>query len=159
MIRTINLVGVISFILGILLAGPASAVEQPLEVSPLAMTVQPTSAPAPPAVVASSPVEPATPPDNIVVLNPDSQPADLVIRNRKIITLHADVAGLNPQKRVITLQQNFANAVSGDNLSEPTVRAFPPYGVVIQINHENGSVGGCINGLSVNCFHLESHVS
>jgi len=158
MIRTINLVGVISFILGILLAGPASAVEQPLEVSPLAMTVQPASAPAPPAVVASSPVEPATPP-NIVVLNPDSQPAVLVIRNRKIIALRADVAGLNPQQRVITLQQNFANAVSGDNLSEPTVRAFPPYGVVIQINHENGPVGGCINGLSVNCFHLESHVS
>jgi small-conductance mechanosensitive channel len=141
MIRTISLIGFISLILSVLLAGPVSAVEQPLELSPLARTGQPAAAQgaadATPAVATHIPTEPASLPDNMVVLNPESQPADLVIRNHKILTLRADVAGLNPQQRVNNLQQSFNSAVSGEDLSEPTVRSFPPYGVVIKINHVN----------------------
>lgn len=141
MTRPIDLICIISFILSALLAGPVSAVEQPSGVSQLAPTGQPAVAQAAteatPAVAANIPIEPASSPDNMVVLNPDSKPADLVFRNQKILTLRADVAGLNPQQRVSSLQQNFASAVSAEELSEPTVRAFPPYGVVIQINHVN----------------------
>jgi small-conductance mechanosensitive channel len=134
MIKAINFITVFSIILGILMAGSAHAVEQAPVGQPAAAS---PGTGATPVVATNIPVEPASVPDNMVVLNPDSKPADLVIRNRKILTLRADVAGLNPQQRVISLQQQFASAVSGEELSEPVVRAFPPYGVVIQINHVN----------------------
>ncbi len=141
MVRTIKLVCVMSFILSALMADPVSAVEQSLEASlpvPSGLpAAAPDSAEAPPAKVTNSPTEPAAPPDSMVTLNPDSKPADLVIRNRKILTLRADVAGLIPQLRVSNLQQQFASAVTGEEISDPTVKPFPPYGVVIQINHVN----------------------
>jgi small-conductance mechanosensitive channel len=134
MIKAINFITVFSIILGLLIAGSAHAVEQAPVGQPAAASPVTGAAPV---VATNIPVEPASVPDNMVVLNPDSKPADLVIRNRKILTLRADVAGLNPQQRVSSLQQQFTSAVSGEELSEPVVRAFPPYGVVIQINHVN----------------------
>jgi len=141
MVRTIKLICVFSVVMGVLLAGPARAVEQSTEASPLVPAGQPAAAQdsteAQPAKATNSPAGLAAPPDSMVTLNPDSKPADLIIRNRKILTLRADVAGLIPELRVRNLQQQFASAVAGEEISDPTVRPFPPYGVVIQINHVN----------------------
>ncbi|MCJ7600791.1 MAG: mechanosensitive ion channel family protein [Desulfobulbaceae bacterium] len=140
MIRTIRFICVIGFILSAFLTGPASGVEQLPDVSPLSPAGQPGSAPPPTAEIAptapeSSQVEQAAPTVSLVTLNPDSKPAELVIRNRKILTLHADVGGLPPQMRVSRMQQQFPQAVSGAELTEPTAKDFPPYGVVILINN------------------------
>jgi len=76
------------------------------------------------------------PPAKIVTLNPDSSPANLVIRNRNILELRADVAGQSPHMRVSHYQSQFANAISGADISEPVAKDFPPYGVVIHINNQ-----------------------
>jgi small-conductance mechanosensitive channel len=144
MVRRINFICVFSFTLLALLAGSVSAVEQPPEGSPLAPDTPPAAiSPAteiPPVAAVSSQVDPETLPADLVRLNPDSKPADLVIRNRKIITLRADVAVMNPQLRVNRYQQQFDSILANDELSAPTVKPFPPYGVVIMVN--NAPVAG-----------------
>ena len=141
MVRTIKLICVMSFILSALLAGPSSAIAQPSEASPPALNGQSAAAPASseahPASAPNSPDVSALPSNAMVVLNPDSTPADLIIRNRKILTMRADVAGSSPQQRVKNFQQKFASLLSGEEITDPTVKLFPPYGVVIQINYVN----------------------
>ena len=75
------------------------------------------------------------PPNNLVTLNPEVPPADLVIRNRNILTLRAIVATLTPKMRARALRKQFATATSQGDLSEPTTKAFPPYGTIILINN------------------------
>ena len=101
-------------------------------------TAQPQSPPptasAPPSASGSTHAQTAPPIDTVVTLNPLSKPADLVIRNRKIVTLRAEVAGVTPAMRVAEMQHRFANAISRSTLEEPIIRDFPPYGVMIMIN-------------------------
>ena len=91
MVRAVSLFCLANFILVALLTGPASAVEQPLKSSQTnsvgsAAAVLPASE-ASSVVAANIPVKSASPSDSMVTLEPDKQPADLVIRNRKILTL------------------------------------------------------------------------
>ncbi len=78
---------------------------------------------------------PQLPPDNLVTLNPEVPTADLVIRNRKIITLRAIVGTLTPKMRAHALRKQFSNATSQGDLSEPTTKVFPPYGTIVLINN------------------------
>lgn len=128
---------VISCFMLIILAAPVTAADQKDE---SLTSTPPVAQETPPPLQAVAPTNLNTaeqtiaPADNLVILNPLSEPADLVIRNRKIITLHADAAGLTPRMRVNRLQDHFSQAVSGSLLEEPVVQEYAPYGVIILIN-------------------------
>jgi len=71
---------------------------------------------------------------SLVNLNPEYGPATLVIRNREIITIRAEIGGLSPHARVKQFRKRFDDAVSDAELSEPIVKDIPPYGTLILVN-------------------------
>ena len=84
----------------------------------------------------SGQIAPHVPPGNLVTLDPDVPPADLIIRNRNIITLRAVIATLTPKMRARNLRKQFTRAISQGVFSEPTTKVFPPYGTLVLINDQ-----------------------
>ena len=139
MAHTVKWFCVLNLFLSVFWAGPVIAdVPRPAQPAPAIATAQPTppspAAGTPPSATGNTVAQTATPTDTLVTLNPLSKPADLVIRNRKILTLRADIAGMGPQERARQMQERFAGAISDSVLEEPVVLDFPPYGNVIQLN-------------------------
>ncbi len=113
--------------------GPAVRAAEPEPAPPPAAAAEQVAAPpAPPAEDGQA--QPAAAGESLVTIDPESEPFDLVLRNRTVLTLRANVGGMPPRMRARQMQERFAEAISDGELAEPTVKSFPPYGVVILVN-------------------------
>lgn len=97
---------------------------------------------------------PENPENYLVVLNTDDEPARLVLRNREILTVRAEVAGLDPEGRVQQMRYRFNEAISSPEISDPEVKYIPPYGSIIMIN---GSPVVSIAYLDIDPFGQKTH--
>jgi len=68
---------------------------------------------------------------SLMKIDPDEEPADLVLRNRTVATLRASFAGESPRERAAFATKNFFKAVSGRDVPELRVRKFKPGNLLV----------------------------